>query len=247
MARRILLPLPDTDFDITEVAVPWKLLTRAGHEVVFATEKGGSAPACDPLLLIGVVFGKLGAFPEPISFYKEMEQSAAFRSPIAWRDAKVADFDALELPGGHAPGMKQYLGSKDVQQLTVDFWNSGKPVAAICHGVLVMARAVDARTGKSVLDGRRSTCLPKYMERAAYFSTFWKVGRYYRTYDAYVQEEVEAALGGNGTFERGPIELSKRGTETDDSAAFVVEDGQYLSARWPGDAYLFARKLLARL
>src|SRR5206468_2824665 len=62
--RRILLPLPDRDFDVTEVAVPWRLLTRAGHQVVFATERGGSAPAADPLLMSGVVFGRLGAAPE---------------------------------------------------------------------------------------------------------------------------------------------------------------------------------------
>jgi hypothetical protein len=35
--------------------------------------------------------------------------------------------------------------------------------------------------------------------------------------------------------------------DADDRAAFVVEDGAYVSARWPGDAYLFARKLLERL
>ena len=34
---------------------------------------------------------------------------------------------------------------------------------------------------------------------------------------------------------------------TDDSPAMVVEDGTYLSARWPGDAYLFAKRLLVRL
>lgn len=247
MARRVLIPLPDRDFDVTEVAVPWKLLTRAGHEVVFATERGGAAPACDPLLLTGVVFGKLGAEPEPISFYRELEQAKEFQRPVAWSGLAASDFDALLLPGGHAQGMKQYLEAREVQRLTVDLWRLGRPVAAICHGVLVMARAVDPATGKSVLHGRRTTCLPKYMERAAYFSTFWKLGRYYRTYDAYVQEEVEAALGTSGTFVRGPFELSRRGTEADDAPAFVVEDGPYLSARWPGDAYLFAKKLLARL
>ncbi|NOU30323.1 MAG: thiamine biosynthesis protein ThiJ, partial [Polyangiaceae bacterium] len=41
--------------------------------------------------------------------------------------------------------------------------------------------------------------------------------------------------------------LSARGTRDDDGPAFVVEDGAYVSARWPGDAYLFARKLLERL
>ena len=42
---RVLVPLPDADFDTTEVAVPWRLLTEAGHEVVFATERGGSRRA----------------------------------------------------------------------------------------------------------------------------------------------------------------------------------------------------------
>jgi putative intracellular protease/amidase len=46
---------------------------------------------------------------------------------------------------------------------------------------------------------------------------------------------------------RGPFELSRRGTDTDDPAAFVVEDGRYVSARWPGDAYLFAKKFIERL
>ena len=40
---RILIPLPDTDFDTTEVAVPWQLLVDAGHEVIFATEHEGGA------------------------------------------------------------------------------------------------------------------------------------------------------------------------------------------------------------
>ena len=31
---RVLMPLPDCDFDVTEVAVPWKLLREAGHDVV---------------------------------------------------------------------------------------------------------------------------------------------------------------------------------------------------------------------
>ena len=48
-------------------------------------------------------------------------------------------------------------------------------------------------------------------------------------------------------FVRGPRVLSKRGTETDDGPAFCVEDGNYVSARWPGDAYLFAKRFAALL
>ncbi len=81
------------------------------------------------------------------------------------------------------------------------------------------------------------------MERAAFLATAWRLGRYYRTYPAYVEDEVRACLDDPGRqFRRGPLTLSARGTATDDTAAFTVRDGLYLSARWPGDAYLFARR-----
>lgn len=245
---RVLMPVPDHDFDVTEVAVPWRLLTRAGHQVVLATERAGTRPAADPRLLRGVLFGRLGAEPEPREFYEQLTTAPEFTDTVAWADVDVTGFDGLLLPGGHAPGMRQYLGSAALQRQVARFWTLERPVGAICHGVLVPARAHDEATGRSVLSGRRTTCLPKYMERAAYLTTAWRLGRYYRTYPAYVEDEVRAALSGAGAhFERGPRELTRRGTATDDTHAFVVEDGRYLSARWPGDAYLFARRFLALL
>lgn len=160
---KVLFPLPDRDFDVTEVAVPWALLREAGHEPVFATE-AGATPACDPLLITGVVFGKLGARPDAIALYRELERAPEFVSPLRWRECTAAAFDALVLAGGHAPGMRQYLGSDTVQALTSAFFARAQPVAAICHGVLVAARARRA-DGQSVLHGLRTTCLPKYMER----------------------------------------------------------------------------------
>jgi putative intracellular protease/amidase len=216
--------------------------------VTFATEKGGAAPACDPLLLGGVLFGQLGAAEEPRAFYEELERAPEFSSPIAWTDVDPSAYDALVLPGGHAPGMRQYLDSVVLRAEVAAFWKLGRPVAAICHGVLVLARTRAPETGASVLRDVRTTCLPKYMERSAYFLTAWKLGRYYRTYDAYVEDEVRAALANpEAQFERGPRVLTARGTADDDRPAFVVEDGRYVSARWPGDAYLFTKKLLARL
>lgn len=246
MKRDVLVPLPDRDFDVTEVAVPWKLLTEAGYRVVFATEEG-AVPACDPLLLTGVVFGQLGAEREAIAYYRELTASAAFLAPRRWDTIEARDYAGLFLPGGHAAGMRQYLGSDTLHTKVAAFWSTGRPVAAICHGVLVLARAKDHATGKSVLHGSRTTCLPKYMERTAYFLTFWKLGSYYRTYPAYVEDEVRAALSSESQFERGPRTLTKRGTASDDTGAFVVEDGAYVSARWPGDAYLIAKRFIAKL
>ena len=236
------MPVPDHDFDVTEVAVPWKILFTAGHEVVFATERGGVIPAGDPRLLTGVLFGKLGAADEAKQFYAELIQAPEFRNTTAWADLTVADYDGLLLPGGHAPGMRQYLGSSVLQEKVGEFWRLERPVGAICHGVLVLARTQDAATGRSVLADRYTTCLPKYMERSAFMLTAWWLGRYYRTYPAYVEDEVKGALADADQFVRGPRVLSARGTDTDDAAAFVVQHDSYLSARWPGDAYLFAKR-----
>lgn len=245
---RVWIPLPDRDFDVTEVAVPWKLLVEAGHDVVFATEAGGAPPAADPLLLSGVLFGQLGAEDEPKAWYRELERAPAFRAPVSWRDLVPVKFDALVLPGGHAAGMRQYLESADLHAKVAEFWELSRPVAAICHGVLVLARAKDPATGESVLARARTTCLPKYMERAAYMLTSWKLGSYYRTYPEYVEDEVRRALARpDEQFVRGPRTLTARGSRANDRPAFVVEDGRYVSARWPGDAYLFAKKLIARL
>jgi putative intracellular protease/amidase len=244
---RVLIPLPDTDFDVTEVAVPWRLATRAGHTVTFATEHGGSAPAADPKLISGVLFGRLGAEPEPLRFYREMTHSEEFQNPIPWREIHPVDFDGLVLPGGHAPGMRQYLGATVLRPKVADFWATDRPVGAICHGVLVLARTIDPATGRSVIASRRTTCLPRYQERSAYLLTAWRLGRYYRTYPSYVEDEVVAALDNPSQFQRGPRTYIRRGTATNDSPAFVVEDGNYISARWPGDAYLFARRFLGIL
>ena len=70
---------------------------------------------------------------------------------------------------------------------------AGRPARSASASV-VLARTRDPATGRSVLASRRTTCLPRYMERTAYLATAWRLGRYYRTYPAYVHGEVTATL-----------------------------------------------------
>jgi hypothetical protein len=119
-----------------------------------------------------------------------------------------------------------------------------------------------------VLHGHRTTALTWALERKA-----WRVARvtrfwdpdYYRTYTEApgeapgywsVQQEVTRALALPEDFcdvvPGGPnarLQSSGRARDSvdDERPAFVVEDGHYVSARWPGDAHTFARRFAALL
>jgi len=235
MSKKVIIPLPDKDFDTTEVSIPWKLFVEAGLQVTFSTESGQKGQT-DPRLLTGVIFGQLGAKPEAIAAYRELEKNEAFRHPIPYESIDPQEYDLLLLPGGHAKGMRQYLESKVVQHKALEFLKQ-KVVGAICHGVLVLARTIDPETGRSVLYGRKVTGLTKGLERAGYYLTFWRLGDYYRTYPEYVEDETVSVLKQRSDFmHSGSIRNP-----------FVVEDGNLITARYPEDAHLFAQKLLDRV
>jgi putative intracellular protease/amidase len=234
--RRILIPLPDHDFDPTESAIPWQVCREVGWSVDFSTEHGG-LPAADQRLLKGPILGPLGAGPKGLAAYRRMERDAAFRNPLPYEAIDPAQYDAVVLPGGHAPGMKQYLESRTLQQKVLAFYQQGKIIAAICHGVLVPARTIDPLTGRSLLYSHRVTALTKSLERTGYGLTFWLLGRRYRTYACYVADEVQNVLARTEDFETGPSML----------LPFAMQDGPFITARWPLDAARFTQLLINRL
>src|SRR5437660_11513695 len=115
---KILIPIPLTDFDPTETGVPWEILRSAGHQCAFASPDGRPGEA-DPRMLTGAGLGPLApvlrAQAVAREAYSAMAASAEFQRPMAWADAKAAEFDALLLPGGHATGMRPYLHSTCLQ------------------------------------------------------------------------------------------------------------------------------------
>src|SRR5437763_14091248 len=82
----ILMPIPNSDFDPTETAVPWKILRDRGHTVVFATPNGGPGHA-GPRMVTGEGLGILAPFLRANAnarrTYQEMEQSSEFKNPIS--------------------------------------------------------------------------------------------------------------------------------------------------------------------
>jgi putative intracellular protease/amidase len=200
--------------------------------------------------------------------YLGMAACNAFQKPRRWQEVSAAEFDGLLLPGGHrARGMREYLESAVLQSLVAEFFAANKPVAAICHGVLLAARSRNA-SGKPVLYGRKTVALTWALERGA--ESFGRIARfwdphYYRTYPERpgqpkgymsVQQEVTRALASPADF----IDVPKcapdyrlktsglaRDSMTDERPAWVVCDGNYISARWPGDVHTFAKRFAGLL
>jgi len=278
---KIVIAIPNYDFEPSEVAVTWKILKAAGHDVRFATPDGNRGYA-DDLMLTGegldpwgfipflrgirVIGGVLRADRAARKAYAELQRDPDFLAPIRYDKLSAGAFDAVVLPGGHrSEGMRPYLESQQLAAFVGDFFDADKPVAAICHGVVVAARAPSKRTGRSALYGRKTTSLTWKQERLG-----WTIGRvvrfwdpnYYRTYmerpgeaPGYrgVQAEVTRALEkpedyrdvapGTADYKR-KTDGRHRDTPTNSRPAFVVRDGNYVSARWPGDVHTFAKTFL---
>jgi len=280
----VLMPLPRLDYDPSEVAVSWQILTAAGHRVTFATPDGCAARA-DPVMLSGIGLDFWSRVPilrrlrcvglllradrNARRAHAQLERDAAFLAPEAYAQINAGHYQALLLPGGHAQGMREYLESEALQRIVADCFDTGKPVAAICHGVVLAARSLSAHSGLSVLHGRKTTALTWKLERSAWqlsrYAGRWWDRDYYRTYlehpgepAAYrsVQAEVTRALARPEDFidvpDNAPNQFRKgsglfRDSASDERPAFIVRDGNYLSARWPGDVHTFARTFIAVL
>ena len=66
---------------------------------------------------------------------------------------------------------------------------------------------------------------------------------YYRTYNETVEHEVKSKLASDRDFHTGPTPLL-RDSPQNMNRGFIVRDGNFLSARWPGDAHRFAAEFV---
>jgi protease I len=82
----------------------------------------------------------------------DLEDAGAFTVDVVVREASVDDYDALLLPGGTVNPDKLRMDARSVAFVR-EFVQSGKPVAAICHGPWSLVEA-------GVVDGRRLTSFP---------------------------------------------------------------------------------------
>ena len=140
MAGKQLLMLVGDFVEDYEVMVPFQALQAVGHEVhaVCPGKKKGDS-----------ISTAVHDF-EGDQTYSE-KPGHRFGLNATFDDIDPSEFDALVVPGGRAP---EYLRlDEDVLEMVRHFDAAGKPIAAICHGLQLLATA-------GVLEGKRCTAYP---------------------------------------------------------------------------------------
>jgi putative intracellular protease/amidase len=240
--------LPEKDYDPSESGIIWQALVDKGFEVQFATPQGDKSYADERLVKtgLGILSPLLMPDKSALTSYHNMTQSQAFAQPLSYQDVQIETSQGIFVPGGHAQGIKSLLESGAAQQIIVQAFNRDLPVGAVCHGVILLARSIDPATGKSVLFGKKTTALVRSMELSAWALTWLWLKNYYRTYPESVASEVRRVLASPKDFKNGPL-LPIRDSKENLSPGFTVQDGNYVSARWPGDCHRLANDFVTLL
>jgi putative intracellular protease/amidase len=136
-------------------------------------------------------------------------------------DVKADGFDTVFYPGGHGP-LWDLANDKNSIALIEDFYNAGKPVAAVCHAPGVLKGVT--YQGQPLVKGKRVTGFANSEEEAVGLT---------KIVPFLVEDELKR-LGGN--YEKG-----------DDWSVFTIVDGQLVTGQNPASSGPAAKELLKLL
>lgn len=145
---------------------------------------------------------------------------------VAIDAVNAADFDAIFLVGGQGP-MYTFRGNAALERLFAQFYEAGKPSAAVCHAttLLLEARASD---GTPIVQGKTWTGFADAEEDYADQA----VGQQIQPY----RIEAEARLLTYTTFKVGPP-----------FSAYAIQDGNLITGQQQNSGAAAARLVVAQL
>ncbi|MFZ4543699.1 MAG: type 1 glutamine amidotransferase domain-containing protein [Saprospiraceae bacterium] len=202
-----------TGFWIEEFAAPYYAFLDAGAIITIASPKGGRPPV------------------DPSSDTPENQTPATIRykadkklQDIMGKTEKLSsmssdDYDAIFYPGGHGPLWDLTKSAASINLLE-HFWNSNKPVVAVCHAPAVLLNARD-KAGEMLLKGKKVTGFSNSEEAAVQLTEI-------------VPFSLEDELRYNGGV------YSKKENWT----SYVVEDGMLITGQNPASSEAAAEALL---
>ncbi|MFC9362045.1 type 1 glutamine amidotransferase domain-containing protein [Rhodococcus sp. NPDC057014] len=200
-----------------ELSTPYQVFVDAGIDITIATP-GGVTPTADQVGFAPEYNG--GSAEEGQRIKAHLESIAALRSPEVLEDVDAASFDFIFVPGGHGP-MEDLAVSEFFGALLRQFFDAGKPVAAVCHGPAALLPARDDN-GEWLFAGRKVTGFSNKEEHQVGFAPRAK----------WLLEDRLKSSG--GVYSSAP----------DAWTEFVVVDGNLYTGQNPASSEGIARRLV---
>src|SRR3954467_12013670 len=201
-----------TGFWLEEFAAPYFVFRDAGVELTLASPKGGQPPIDPKSDLPENQTDAMTRFKNDSAAQQVLSQT------IKLADAKSEDYDTIFYVGGHGP-MWDLVDNPVSIALIESFYNSGKPVAAVCHSPAVFHKVT--YKGEPLIKGKRVTGFTNGEEEAVQLT---------HVVPFLVEDELKRV---GGRYEKAA-----------DWQSFVVVDGRLLTGQNPASSTSAAQALL---
>jgi putative intracellular protease/amidase len=201
-----------TGFWLEEFAAPYFVFRDAGVELTLASPKGGQPPVDPKSDLPENQTPAMARFKKDERAQKELSQTVKLDT------IKAEDYDTVFYVGGHGP-MWDLAESPVSIALLESFYNSGKPIALVCHSPGVLHRVT--YKGEPIVKGKRVTGFANSEEEEVHLT---------HVVPFLVEDELKR-LG--GIYEKAPNWQS-----------FAIVDGRLLTGQNPASSTAAAQTLL---
>ncbi|HEY1760926.1 MAG TPA: type 1 glutamine amidotransferase domain-containing protein [Bryobacteraceae bacterium] len=201
-----------TGFWLEEFAAPYFVFRDAGVELTLSSPRGGQPPI-DPKSDLPE-----NQTPAMTRFKRDAEAQKELSQTVKLSEVKSEEFDTIFYVGGHGP-MWDLVDNPESIALIESFYNSGKPVAAVCHSPAVFHRVM--YQGEPLVKGKRVTGFTNGEEAAVGLT---------HIVPFLVEDELKRI---GGLYEKGA-----------DWASFAVVDGRVVTGQNPASSTAAAKALI---
>ena len=205
-----------TGFWIEEFAAPYYVFIDAGASITIASPKGGQPPIDPSSDTPENQTPAVIRFKADNNLQKILSETHLLSTIVAY------EYDGIFFPGGHGP-LWDLTNDADSINLIEHFWNSKKPIAAVCHGPSVLLNVKDEE-GTYLIKGKKITGFTNSEEAAVGLT------------------EVVPFLLENELKNKGGIYSKK-----EDWASYVVKDGTLITGQNPASSEDAAKELIRAL
>ncbi len=208
-----------------EVSHPYWEFMEAGYTVDIASPEGGEVKFdgfSDP-----EDASKYAAFDYvSLGFKKDPAKMEMMKNTLKLSTVNPNDYKAIFLCGGQGP-MYTFIDNTELQKFFVDFYQTGKPAAAICHGTCILLKT-KLPDGKFLVEGKTWTGFASSEEQYADNYVGMKIQPF--------RIEDEARKMPNSKFVVGtPF------------SAFAVQDGNLITGQQQNSGAAAAKLVIAEL